>query len=718
MSYTHRAIKTYNLDLNGRFPLKFYLTLPSFKADIILLKIMKKCDLHIHTVPSVSDRTFTYDKNVLVDYVAKAELNVIAITNHNLFDYIQFQEIKTILPSVVVLPGIEIDLEKGHILVIANNDDRTLFDFNAKCGEINKLIKTNEDDISYDEFTRIFGDLSKYLLIPHYEKEPKLHKDVLYKLGRNIIAGEVSSVKKFIYMQNEDTEFTPVYFSDFRVEIGVTSEKYPVSHTFFDIDQVDVSTLKLCLMDKTKVSLTSEKGIKLFQIFSNGQMLSTGLNIMLGKRSTGKTYTLDAVASQFEGRAKYIKQFELLNTNKNDSEQFENDLKIRQENSTEDYLREFSAIVTDILKTSSVNEDDMKLQKYLDAVMSSAQQSDVNDVFSKSKLFNESDYKEKSFDEINKIVKATLILLESQLYKPLINKYLLDTSLKALLKDLIEKCWEDNVDNHYFREINNMIKMVKESLQLKSAAPRIPNVDLYQYFINKKKREIFTQVAIAIKKKRIISKEKAGHFTICVSARPFTNATDLKSVGLKQVSLADAFAKYETPIEYLDMLKAVGIESNRIYKLFAAIDYEILNSSGLRVSGGERSEFNFLQKIKDAILYDILIIDEPESSFDNIFLKNEVNKFIKEMAENMPVIISTHNNTIGGSIKPDYILYTEKKIEPDGSHFYIYSGYPTSKTLKDVDGNTIENYGITLNSLEAGEQAYSERKDIYETLKN
>ena len=36
----------------------------------------------------------------------------------------------------------------------------------------------------------------------------------------------------------------------------------------------------------------------------------------------------------------------------------------------------------------------------------------------------------------------------------------------------------------------------------------------------------------------------------------------------------------------------------------------------------------------------------------------------------------------------------------------------------DVNRNTIENYEITLNSLEAGEQAYTERRDIYETLKN
>lgn len=679
---------------------------------------MKRCDLHIHTVPSVSDRMFIYDKEILLDYVAKTELDVIAITNHNLFDYTQFQEIKDALSHVVVLPGIEVDLEGGHILVITNNDDGTLFGFNAKCEEVKNLIKTNEDYISYDTFIRIFGDLNKYLLIPHYEKAPRLHRDIIEKLGRNIIAGEVSSVKKFIYMEREEGELTPVYFSDFRIEKGISADKYPVSHTFFDVDQVNVNTLKLCLMDKTKVSLTSQKGIKLFQIFPNGQMLSTGLNIMFGKRSTGKTYTLDAIANRFDGKAKYIKQFELLNTSRNDSDQFENDLKIRQENSAEDYLREFGIIVTDMLKTCSAEEDEMKLQKYLDAVMSSAHQSDVNDVFSKSQLFNESNFKELNYDEIEKLIKAVLTLLESQLYKPLIDKFLPEVSLKSLLKELIEQCRKDYVTNQYFKEVNNIIKMVKESLQLKSAAPRIPNIDLYQYFINKKKREVFAQVAIGIKKNRTISTEKAGHFTISVSSRPFVNASDLKTVGLRQISLTNAFAKYGDPVQYLNELKAAGVDSDRIYKLFAAIDYKILNSSGLPVSGGERSEFNFLQKIKDAILCDILIIDEPESSFDNLFLKNEVNRFIKEMAENMPVIISTHNNTIGGSIKPDYILYTEKKIEENGPHFNIYSGYPTAQFLKDVKGNTIENYQITMNSLEAGEQAYSERKDIYETLKN
>jgi ABC-type phosphate transport system ATPase subunit len=44
-----------------------------------------------------------------------------------------------------------------------------------------------------------------------------------------------------------------------------------------------------------------------------------------------------------------------------------------------------------------------------------------------------------------------------------------------------------------------------------------------------------------------------------------------------------------------------------------------LNRDGFEVSGGERSEFRLLQEIMVAQNYDVLLIDEPESSFDNFF---------------------------------------------------------------------------------------------------
>lgn len=47
---------------------------------------MKKCDFHIHTVPTISDSAFTFSLNALKGYVEKMELDAIAITNHNVFD--------------------------------------------------------------------------------------------------------------------------------------------------------------------------------------------------------------------------------------------------------------------------------------------------------------------------------------------------------------------------------------------------------------------------------------------------------------------------------------------------------------------------------------------------------------------------------------------------------------------------------------------------------
>ena len=71
---------------------------------------MKKIDFHIHTVQSISDENFTFDINSLKEYVDMLEIDCIAITNHNLFDKTQFEQICHEL-TIKVFPGIEIDLK-------------------------------------------------------------------------------------------------------------------------------------------------------------------------------------------------------------------------------------------------------------------------------------------------------------------------------------------------------------------------------------------------------------------------------------------------------------------------------------------------------------------------------------------------------------------------------------------------------------------------------
>ena len=56
---------------------------------------MKKIDLHIHTIANkYLDYNFSYNSEFMKEYVISNELNVIAITNHNLFDKDNFIKVK------------------------------------------------------------------------------------------------------------------------------------------------------------------------------------------------------------------------------------------------------------------------------------------------------------------------------------------------------------------------------------------------------------------------------------------------------------------------------------------------------------------------------------------------------------------------------------------------------------------------------------------------
>ena len=71
---------------------------------------MKKIDLHIHTKASpYSDSVYEFSLSKLQEYVEKLSIDCIAITNHNLFDLAQFNQISEQL-EITVLPGIEIDI--------------------------------------------------------------------------------------------------------------------------------------------------------------------------------------------------------------------------------------------------------------------------------------------------------------------------------------------------------------------------------------------------------------------------------------------------------------------------------------------------------------------------------------------------------------------------------------------------------------------------------
>lgn len=674
---------------------------------------MKKIDLHIHTVKTVSDSDFTFSLEALKRYVIDAKIDVVAITNHNIFDSSQFRLIQQEVPAKA-FPGIEIDLPSGHLLLISEATD--LASFEAKCSQVTSKIQSATDSITTTELKAIFGDLSEYLLIPHYEKSPAVKGKDFSDISQYISAGEVDSVRKFVRTMRDSDKLCPVLFSDSRMKEGMS--EFPTRHTFIDCGEVSLQAIKSCLKDKDKVFLSERDGNNLFQVFEDGQHISTGLNVILGDRSSGKTVTLNRLSKAFNS-AKYVKQFELVQaSDEEDEKHFKNEVQRQSSGFVDDYLTSFSSIIGKISKVDA-EKDDRDITEFITSLLKSAEEVDRQDVFSKVKLFEELEFSISSNEELIKLIASVIHLIENTTYRSVIETHVQLSSLKSLAIDLIERFWTKAALDKKRKHANSIIKDVKERLQIETSATHVNSIDLYEIALNARKVSRFNEIVQVLQTEKVIFDEPVQGFRIVVTKGPYTQASEMTSAIKRQAAFKEALAVYDTPYSFLQALKNHDkLEEADIHKLFVKITYRILNKDGSDVSGGERSEFRLLQEIKEAQNFDVLLLDEPESSFDNKFLNSDVNEIIKSISRKMPVVVVTHNNNVGASINPDYILYAQKSIVGGTKKFRLYSGHPTDKQLTCVDGTAINTHDILMNSLEAGADAYDERRRIYDVVKN
>lgn len=674
---------------------------------------MRKIDLHIHTVSTISDRPFAFSLDSLKRYVSDARLDAVAITNHDVFDPVQFRNIQQAL-DIPVFPGIEINVEKGHVLVIARPTE--VDDFAIKTNVVSQRITKIGDSIAVEELTQIFGNLHNYLVIPHYEKGPPIAGVTLEKLKPFVCAGEVDSAKKFLRILKDSAKLTPVLFSDSRMMEGMVH--LPTRQTFIDCGELTLDALKTCLQDKAKVALSERDGNNLWQVFDSGQMLSTGLNVLIGPRSTGKTHMLDEISSAIKG-CKYIRQFSLVQQDEAVYDrEFKSSIERRRSALVDQYLAGLKRVIDDITKVD-LNANERETASYLETLLKSADDADRRDAFSKARLFDEVEFPVSNAKTLQSLIESVRQVIENIEYRSIIEKHVDLAALKRMALELIKLLWGNLLDAEKKRFVNSLVKEIKQSLKIRTAAVQVQDVDLYSVAMDKRRIERFSEIIGFLKSEQIIFQEPVQGFHVVAKKLPFAGAGEIKTASGTKFAFGDAFRTYHNPYNYVrELMQIEGLPSGDYYKLFVKVDYRILNKDGHEVSGGERSEFRLLQEIADAQNYDLLLIDEPESSFDNIFLKSEVNQILKSLSESMPVVVVTHNNTIGASIDTDYLLYTNKDLVNGKPVYRVFSGYPTDKTLTCVDGSTIRSHETLMNSLEAGADTYEKRRKTYEAVKD
>lgn len=674
---------------------------------------MKKVDLHIHTVATASDSRFAFSLDAFARYVTEAHLDAVAVTNHNVFDGQQFRLIRDALDAVV-FPGIEVNVEEGHVLVIANDSD--LDEFEAKAILVSQALTAPGDRLSVEDLEGIFDNLGNYLVIPHTDKAPAIVGTTLDKLRPYLCAGEVDSAKKFVRAIKDDSKLTPVLFSDARMTPDLAA--LPTRHTFVDCGDVTVRALRASLRDKGKVALSDRDGNRLWQVLESGERLSTGLNVVIGARSSGKTHTLDRL-SRVIGNVKYISQFSLVQQDEDANERaFKSDVERRRSTLVDEHLSGLKAVLDDVMAIDVV-ANDKAVERYLETLVKSAIEADRRDAFSKTTLFDEEAFPIGKTKVLHDLIASVRQVIENIEFRDIIERHVDSRALKKLARELIEALRTRTLDNSKRKIVNEVIRDVKRGLQMRTAAVPVEDVDLYKVSIEAQKVYRFQAIVEFLKKEAVVFEETIQGFRIEARRGPFTGAGEIKGVSRVKTSFADAFKRYGDPYDYLRQLMAdESLTRSELYKLFIRISYRVLNKDGFEVSGGERSEFRLLQAIADAQNYDILLIDEPESSFDNVFLNSNVNQLLRGISTLMPVVVVTHNSTVGASVGADYILYTSKEREGGTTVYRIYSGYPTDKQLLSTDGKAISSHKVMLNSLEAGVDPYESRRGAYEAIKS
>lgn len=474
----------------------------------------------------------------LKEYVSTRNLDAIAITNHNIFDIDQFDQIQQEL-TIPVFPGVEVDLENGHILVISDNSLFNIQDFSEKCKKLGSYIKDQNSTLTLDEFYRVFPrkELKKYLLIPHYMKSPEISDSVIKDLSQHskITTGETSSVRKFVELLNKEDDLIPVFFSDQRMSEDLVN--HSMQQTYINVSEINFAALKYTLSDKSKVALSLKEGKDLFNL-TEKVVASTGLNVLIGERSSGKTHLLNEIA-QSTSNTKYIRQFELVERSDDESKENFNRQLLRDESLfTENFLKEFKDILTLVLPIDP-KQSESNVNKYLRSLIKNAESTEKKDSFAKAKLFSEIPYKPKSLDTLDELIKSIQILIDNQEYSSIIFEELPQESLIKLLNRLVDEYRKIYLSNFIKEKSNSLIADIQGALQLKTRIQRVSDIDFSDIAKETLMINEFNNITKELQKDKILDETEIYDFTIRKSKRPFKGAQEVLNIIKKQTSFID-----------------------------------------------------------------------------------------------------------------------------------------------------------------------------------
>lgn len=665
---------------------------------------MKRIDLHIHTLSTPLDDDFDFDIESIKRHVSDNQLDIIAITNHNVFDKSNYLEVCKELPNILVLPGIEVSVEGYHVLVVAKDDE--IDAFAAQCSGI-KPMKQSEQGIATEEFVALFGG-GDHLVIPHYRKKPSIREPELQKIAGCVSALEVSSQKKWA-TESKDSALPIVIFSDYRCRM----EKVPPlgHYTYVDVADATFDALKLSFKDKSKFSITQKRGML---ELAPGLYASKGLNVVIGGRSSGKTYLLDSIQKSYDANdIVYVRQFGIVQDAADEA--FDKIVEGDEASIKSDYYRPMKRIAEHAMELPAREDADKELKDYIQRLVDYAESTSLDDEFSKCKIYQSQPMSRIDLEPYKKVVQAILVLLGSNPLESEIDSIVGRDALIKLLRCALDACYEAKKKDWCIGRANDLLRKTRTSLASKSSRPPCPESPL----VDCVRRVAFVKRITALRSQTKLPAEirrhSVGRFTSVAMRRDYPNATALKkALGIATGENLPGITNVPDE-EYIETMLKKCDDASAFEKALFDVEISLKNDRCEDISGGQRAEYLFMRALDKAGSQDVVVIDEPESSFDNPFLYSTIAAKLKEISQRATVFVSTHNNVLGVSIQPDVLIYTS--VDANEIH-KVYAGHASGEALTAPDGSTVPREEALLSLMEAGVTAYNERKPYYGTLAN
>ena len=678
--------------------------------------------------------------------VIKADVKILAITNHNTFDYDQYVELKGAVKDFCnVWPGVELDIEgvddennerkRGHLIVIANPKNDKMF---------NEKVKQLIGDTKADDFLENVHTVFDYLddcdtiYIPHFHKEPRLSERDIEELN------SLLKDKSRLFKETSDYRSLGVFSNfDYSVIIGSDVQdwdQYELSK-FADIRLPFQTFEQFCLLakkDRQIIDTLLNKKRKVDVLVSPHKSVKfkvpiyEDINIIFGQKGTGKSEIVKSLKHYYDENSIVNRCY----TGNSKESDFERLLK------TNDLKRD-----TQKLGLNDLKQEFLDLYNWQDELPTSIQAyinwwktRDNNKNKSKMKITESvkvvMDGQDKNMDSDYKYLKE---FIDSDFFKIELDRYL-PTDEADKLNELLEKLCESISDSKVekWKSENNIkltnwsIDKIKKIADMCSDTVSKPSTTgLYEYAL--KRFHLFDiinmieqafQTPEHCEQNFLGNLEEKGDVFIQDKYRILCkeSKTDEFQLGIKilracksvfddiQSKISDENV-YEAIISFKEHYDVNGIKD---ISSFVGISRDTVlgDKSTYQPSGGERGIL-LLQQLLDSDS-DVYLLDEPELGMGNSYITATIMpKLVSLAKQRKTVVVATHNANIAVGTLPYVSIF---RTHMNGE-YRTYVGNPFCDELYNIDdGTDVKNWTVeSMHTLEGGQNAFYERKDIYES---